>query len=300
MADEAEARPIVTGGRRWLADMASQLLEPDERDAVRGDHAELGVTGGRALREVLGLVLWRQAALWTHWRPWLGIAAVAIPIGLLLSHVSRWWADSTSIYASIYFDLWTRAFIENPGARRELFGHAANFLVRCIALLGWSWTSGYVLGSLSRRTLWLTGTLFCLLVVFGTYGSTTAARGFSPNDRVFSVTFYGFVFPRLMRIVLVLLPALLGMRRGFQQTPSKLAVTLLWAPVIVMATVWTAHGLENSLIFGSHVIPSNAGLDGITGTADDPRPLRLLPLLMVWPVTYMFANATWHRWRRTV
>ena len=40
----------------WLADKLSLALEPHERDALRGDHAELGVTGTQALRDVLGLV----------------------------------------------------------------------------------------------------------------------------------------------------------------------------------------------------------------------------------------------------
>ena len=30
----------------WLVDLLSRTLEPDERDAVRGDFAESGETGG--------------------------------------------------------------------------------------------------------------------------------------------------------------------------------------------------------------------------------------------------------------
>jgi hypothetical protein len=47
----------------WLVDIASRMLEPDERDAVRGDLAESGVTGGYALRDLLGLLARRQAML---------------------------------------------------------------------------------------------------------------------------------------------------------------------------------------------------------------------------------------------
>ena len=35
----------------WLADQLSQSLEPSERDAVRGDQAELGTSGTQAARE---------------------------------------------------------------------------------------------------------------------------------------------------------------------------------------------------------------------------------------------------------
>jgi hypothetical protein len=39
-----------------LVEILSRMLEPDERDAVRGDLAESRETGGQALRDVLGLV----------------------------------------------------------------------------------------------------------------------------------------------------------------------------------------------------------------------------------------------------
>ncbi len=39
-----------------LAEFAFQALQPDERDAVLGDFAESGETGGQALLGVLGLV----------------------------------------------------------------------------------------------------------------------------------------------------------------------------------------------------------------------------------------------------
>src|ERR1700694_3902233 len=66
----------------WLlVDIFSQTLEPDERDAIRGDLAESSETSGRALRDVLGLVVRRQAALWTHWRPWLVLVALIVPLG---------------------------------------------------------------------------------------------------------------------------------------------------------------------------------------------------------------------------
>jgi len=66
----------------WLVDIVSRLLDPRERAVVRGDFAESGETCGQALRDVLGLVLRRQAAVWTDWRPWLalvGLVGIAGP-----------------------------------------------------------------------------------------------------------------------------------------------------------------------------------------------------------------------------
>ena len=63
----------------WLlVEMVSRLLDQPERDVVRGDLAECGARPGPALREVAGLVIRRQAALWIDWRPWLAAASPAI------------------------------------------------------------------------------------------------------------------------------------------------------------------------------------------------------------------------------
>jgi hypothetical protein len=60
--------------------LASLLLESDEREVVRGDLQEAGEQGWRALADVLGLVLRRQAGLV---RPWLAACVPAL-IGAML------------------------------------------------------------------------------------------------------------------------------------------------------------------------------------------------------------------------
>src|SRR5450755_1012275 len=81
-----------------MVDISSRMLEPDEREAVRGDLAESGATGNQALRDVLGLVIRRQATLWTDWRPWLTLVGLVLPLGMLLSIVSKSTADGTAVY----------------------------------------------------------------------------------------------------------------------------------------------------------------------------------------------------------
>jgi hypothetical protein len=114
---------------------------------------------------------------------------------------------------------------------------------------------------------------------------------------VFSLTFYSVVFPPLLRTILVLVPALWGMHRSIQRPSLPLLSTIFAAIAIAILTAWTAKGLESPVVFGRGLFPPDAGLDGVMGTADDPRPLRLLPLVMVWPVAYMLASASWRRWR---
>jgi hypothetical protein len=297
MGNEVSRGSTVTRACWRFVDLVSQLLAPDDRDAVCGDFTESGVSGGQALREVLGLIVRRQAVLWADWRPWLAIVGVVAPLGLLLSYVSRWWADNSAIAAWLYVNNWTWGYLESPGARGNLVAMSTGVLADYLALIGWSWTSGFVLGSLSRRTQWFTGTLFCLVVLGGTVGTTSTARAGLGNAAVFSVTFYRVVFPWLLRIVLVLLPALCGMYRSGRQVTLALLPTILAALAVAILTAWTAKGVEGSLFWGRHVFPPDPGPDGIWGTADDPRPLRPLPLLMVWPMAYVLAISCWQRWR---
>ena len=71
-----------------LVDAASQLLDHDEREAVRGDLAEAGEAAGQAFFDVLGLVIRRQLLLWKNWRPWLAAFGLALPGSLILMGLS--------------------------------------------------------------------------------------------------------------------------------------------------------------------------------------------------------------------
>src|SRR5215217_5061905 len=109
MDDKVNGGAVMRRASWWSVDVLSRLLEADERDAVRGDLMESGASAGRALRDVLGLILRRQATLWMDWRPWLALLGVAAGIGVLLSIVSRWWADASAIYSFLYVNNWTWA-----------------------------------------------------------------------------------------------------------------------------------------------------------------------------------------------
>lgn len=60
--------PAMTNFCWRLVDLLSRMLKRDERDAVLGDQAESGVSGGQALRDLLGLIARRQVALWQEWQ----------------------------------------------------------------------------------------------------------------------------------------------------------------------------------------------------------------------------------------
>jgi len=271
-------------------------LDLDERDAVRGDLAELGITSAQAVVEVLGLVVRRQAALWTEWGPWLALVGVVIPLGALLGQLSWSWADGSAIYTFLYVNNWTWSYVESPGARRDLLDVGTRVCLNDLTLIGWSWTTGFALGSLSRRTLWVTASLFCLvvLVAFGLPSSGTAARGNPFNAVVFSLLFYRIVYPWLVLTGLVLLPAVLGMRRSRLLASLPLIPTLVGFAIVALLTVWT---LELFAIGHWHLTRLDPGPDGFAEHGGWLRPLRLLPLLPLWPVTFIVASACWQRLR---
>jgi hypothetical protein len=279
----------------WLVDQISRLLDADERDVVRGDLAEWRVTDGRAIRDLFGLVIRRQAALWVDWRPWVTLAALVAPLGMVLSVASRQWSNTTAIYAWLYVNNWTWGYIASPGARLDLLQTGANLTIQWLALICWGWTIGYALASLSPRTLWLNGLSFALVLFGGTLGSTTAGLRNPANAAVFSLTFYRAVFPAFLRIVLVLLPALFGAAQGLKMARFQLRHALLWAGAIGLLTVFAGRSLQVAMVWGWLPAegPAVNGLAQLRGSWQ----LRLVPLAMAWPVAYILASTSWRHWR---
>jgi len=136
---------------RFLLEWVSRLLEPDEREAVLGDLREDGISAWRSFIEVSSLVVRRQAALWQDWRPWLAAFALALPCTFLLMGVSF----------SISCTLQRLLRGQQPCAACAPTAHENSLLLLCqfALLLQWSWAVGFMVGRVSRRTLWAS----CLL-----------------------------------------------------------------------------------------------------------------------------------------
>jgi hypothetical protein len=254
----------------WLADVVSRLLEPDERDAVRGDFAESGETGGHALRDVLGLVVRRQAVLWSDWRTWLACIAFVFPVGVLLALSSTWLGRSYDLYLWVFQNY--RDIDPTIAAETGLKVRTGIVLLvnRSLLLACWSWTSGVVLGSLSRRGIVVNGGLLCFAVLLGGFPN------WYTGAPLLSVTFYSVSFPVLRLAVLVLLPLLWGMHRGFGLTTRPFVQTILWAAASVSSVAGPA----------SFWLPFR-----------DSWQMRLLLLEVYLLVGYMVATASWQRWR---
>jgi hypothetical protein len=285
-----------------LVDLASRMLEPDERDAVRGDLAESEDTDAQALREMAGLVVRRQAALWTDWRPWLALVGLAIPLGLLLSLFIRGVTEGSAIDIWLYSTWWTRSFLTIPGARIDLASNVGGHVLSYLTLISWAWTCGFVLSSLSRRTVWVNGSIFCLVLFAELLIVPQYRRG---NSAVFSLAFFRVVFPILLRTLLIVVPALWGMQTARRRATLPLLQTIFWGALIVGLTMQAANGIQGA-VFGEIV---NLRIAAGPYTMEQGRvmlqwdtrlrdlwPLwRLLPLALMWPSAYMIAIAGWPR-----
>jgi hypothetical protein len=204
------------GTSSQLADLVSRLLPPEEREAVQGDLLEGGESAWQSLLAVVGLVIRREAALWRNWRPWLAAFGLAVPSSFLLMgfslSVSR--AYQQLIGGPI---LHATGLTVAPGL--------ALFLCNVLLLAAWSWTGGFVVGSISRRTVWV-----------------SAVLSFAPC--VFCLE--RFRVESLSRLCLLLfLPvALWGARRGLQIARIKRSSAIALAIAVTALTIptWSSGG----------------------------------------------------------
>jgi hypothetical protein len=198
----------------------SRSLAAEEREAVFGDFAELGLTDRQAAKSVLGLVMRRQLRLWKGWGPWLALAAIILPVCPLLATSSS--ELGVGIWPSVWMKLHHGVYYETGLSPAVLM---AGFCLQATALITWSWTSGFALGTLSRRTIWVSGTLFFAL-----------DAAFSSTGRLFSVGFSRLTWwawlPLLTNVLFVVLPAYFGVRQSTKSLNRRF-------PWIVALAVWT-------------------------------------------------------------
>jgi len=140
------------------------------------------------------LVLHRQAILWKSWRPWLAAFGLAVPNSFLLM------GASVSV---------SQAFL-----RLATLHDLVYLLCQVFLLLACSWACGVVAASVSRRTLWVSAFL-CALPCLSCLA-----------------TFRIESLPRVS-LLLFLVPAILGVRRGLAIAQVKLSFAIMLALAIL-------------------------------------------------------------------
>jgi hypothetical protein len=199
-----------------LVESVARLLDRDERDAILGDSLEAGSGPWLALFAVLGFIFRRQILLWRSWRPWLAVFLFGLPCSILLMFVSVSVTCTFDRLMGFKLGHWAPT------------GHEGFALLLChiILLIAWSWTSGFTLGSLSPRTLWLNAALCCLVALYS-----------ADHFRIHAISkFSPFLF---------LLPAIWGVREGMHTVRLRLtpALFLTATMTVLMISAWTSNAL---------------------------------------------------------
>lgn len=249
----------------------SRLLEPVERECVCGDLEELRLTAPAALASILGLVIRRQFAQWSHWGPWVALFGVA---GLAGSHLSGSVSQlQTGLFLQIktYF---TYGVAYQPGGV-SVAQQIAYTATSIIAVLLWFWACGFVLASLSGRALWITSFLFYCVV-----RDSWLFRMATAGNVILKHSLWGTMLFRLSPLDPIMLVALLVLALGIRSARKG---TLKQEPRLLL----TATGVTLVVLLAWMESWFAAGFAHWSGQPYVPTPFlyRVLPLLAgAWPV----------------
>jgi hypothetical protein len=192
-----------------LVECAARLLEREECEAVLGDLLEARERAWSALFSVCGLVVRRQVLLWTSWKPWLAGFGVTLPSSFLLmgASVSVSWSYQRLLCPNLLREAW---LTRGSGLLVLLW--------QALLLIGWAWSGGFLVGLMSRRTLWASALLcwspclFCL-----------------SRFRIGSLSRFC--------LLLFLLPAIWGVVQGVRGLKLKMAPALILALAVTILMI---------------------------------------------------------------
>lgn len=201
-----------------LVESVARILPTEEREPVLGDMAEAGENVWQALCGLVGLAVRRHAENWRSWRPWLAGFGVALPSSFLLMGASV--SVSWSYMRLLCPDLLAQASLNKSSAMLVLLWQA-------LLLIGWAWTGGFVVGSLSKQTLWAS-MLFCYAPCLLCVSQFNVAS-----------------LPKFC-LLLFLLPAVWGAHRGFRISRIKFSSALFIALALTLMIVptWSSSRLQ--------------------------------------------------------
>ena len=195
----------VSGAGWRCVEAAAGLLPSLDREVVLGDLAETDRGVWRGLGDVLGLAARRQLALWRGWRPWAASFGLSLPASLFLMGCSV--AASAAV-----------AGLLGESGQAGLFWIA---LSRLFLVITWAWMAGFVVGAVSRGTLWASALGCCIPCLHCL--SMWPGHGLS-----------------CVRLLFFLLPGLLGAWRGRRD----LRIGMSWAVLLA------ALGMLTPLMWG--------------------------------------------------
>ena len=273
-----------------LAGRAARLLDAEERDAALGDLAESGESGVGALRNVLGLVARRQVRALGDWRAWFVLAAVALPMGAVLTMISRRVAGGTTTYLILSVDYWSPMFLTKETLRHDFLRMTADAFSSYLMLGGWAWIGGFIIGALARHAALLNAAIFLVVCIATELSLIGPFSHFSPLSPVFDSLLFQILLPIGAQAALVLLPAGMGMRHGLRITERSRSN---WRSKILRTAAGLAilaYGLETWFWVMRHRPAAWTRMW-------DHFPLGLILrwAAILWPLIYFAVNASVYR-----
>jgi hypothetical protein len=158
------------------------------------------------------------------------------------------------------------------------------------ALTVWSWTCGFVLGSLSGRAVWLTWSVFYFVVLDSAWARFVLAGNIILRDRhthegpldspqmalrLLMAATLPLGIPRLLFLLLALFGAFVGVRRRILAVHHAYLIAAVNITLVILAT-WSTGWYDPA-----HLPARWPGV---------PWSTRLLPFLLAsWPAAYLLA-----------
>lgn len=239
-----------------LLHFLARALEPGEREAVLGDLAESGASPIRNLIDLVGLILRRQALIWTHWQPWIALLGVAGLSGICLSRMLV--ILSGQIFQQMH--TWQRYGVpyDNGLSFPEIL---LSMLSLAAAIFCWTAVDVAVLRRMSGRSVWLLWPVFCFVTL--EYSSIRSHLNWNgPIEH----------YRNAIIAVVWFIPSL-GALRGQWNLRVMARATIIATCAAALLGLRQSHALE---IWSQGAIPGGSWLT------------PLLPyLLAAWPVVFL-------------
>ena len=225
----------------WSLRLAARGLEPCERDAVLGDLAEQGLSGARALFDVLDLVIRRQLLIWTSWQPWFALIGIVGVSGFYLSGMLH--GLSIGIFEQVA--AWRRYGVHYNTGVTSFRDDVIQMTCLAAAIFFWTAVNASLLRRLSGRATWVTGLLFYIVVHDSSAAWFILSGAVVYRDAPWWAA-VGWILPLnaeslCLVVLLFAIPAICGATR---RLPAMTAATLLSTLAAVMAGWSRAHDLE--------------------------------------------------------
>jgi hypothetical protein len=212
-----------------------RLIRPDAREALLGDLTEVGANRFAVFGGLLGFVARSKLQPWLSGRPWMLLAGITVPLALQLNVAAARLSSVHSVYVWMYADNWTPRYLSGGWLWSELIPMLLGSITTWLLLTAEAWAGGCVLARLARGTVLIQVTVLIAFMICGQtvlfailplpVAAPASHAVLDLNEPVSASVFCAAVLPRILQAVFLVLPLLLGVRKGLQERRAETFVT---------------------------------------------------------------------------